>query len=165
SYSRRALITGLAATLLAPRRKCRFRTPFRQSDPETNIDGACAGKCALSAGCNRQHNTRSSPVIRHCHGCYQPVSVSRDTSEVRRVPFVAVLSDWSFPHEPPDCLPHCRVWSPEPTISFCAGGESYCFRRCVDERCAWRNQCRVHEEHRHQGGRELCGESDIGAAD
>src|SRR5262245_50019928 len=51
-------------------------------------------------------------------------------------PFVAGLSDWSFPHEPPDCLPHCRVWSPEPTISFCAGGESYCFRRCVDERCA-----------------------------
>src|SRR5262249_41506445 len=66
----------------------------------------------------------------------QPVSVSRCTSSVRLGPFVAGLSDWSFPHEPPDCLPHCRVWSPERTISFCAGGESYCFRRCVDERCA-----------------------------
>jgi hypothetical protein len=59
----------------------RFRTPFRQSDSETNIDGACDGKCALSAGRNRQHNTRSSPRGNPTlPRLLQPVSVSRDTS-------------------------------------------------------------------------------------
>jgi len=48
--------------------------PFRQSDPETNIDGACDGKCALSAGRNRQHNKLPRAVIRHCHGCYSPLA-------------------------------------------------------------------------------------------
>src|SRR5215467_4494783 len=43
-------------------RGLRLDLTFRQSDPETNIDGACDGKCALSAGRNRQHNTRSFPA-------------------------------------------------------------------------------------------------------
>src|SRR5215467_8078982 len=59
--------------------------PFRQSDPETNIDGACDGKCALSAGRNRQHNTRSSPRGNPTlPRLLQPVSVSRDTFSASR---------------------------------------------------------------------------------
>src|SRR6516162_25000 len=75
-------------------------------------------------------------VIRHCHGCYSPLACRVTRCKCVSVRSQRHFSDWSFPHEPLDCLPHCRVWNPEPTISFCAGGESYCFRRCVDERCA-----------------------------
>src|SRR5262244_196830 len=67
-------------------RKCRFRTPFRQSDPETNIDGACDGKCALSAGRNRQHNTRSSPRDNPTlPRLLQPVCLPRSVSASRSV--------------------------------------------------------------------------------
>src|SRR5262245_59646450 len=55
-------------------RKCRFRTPFRQSDPETNIDGARDGNVPFRPVATNS-TTHEAPlaIIRHCHGCYSPL--------------------------------------------------------------------------------------------
>src|SRR5262245_52006508 len=55
-------------------RKCRFRTPFRQSDPKPALMEHAMGNVPFRPVATNS-TTHEAPlaIIRHCHGCHSPL--------------------------------------------------------------------------------------------
>src|SRR5262249_28523563 len=78
----------------------------------------------------------------------------------------SAASNWRREFNGPfHCLLRSSVCNCDLAIRLCARHYSDCFRRRIVEKCGRRNQRSVHQEHRCQGGRKLCGEPHINQTD